>query len=247
MANRRMFSKSVTSSDSFLSMSATAQNLYFHLGMEADDDGFAPFTKISKMLGTSHDDMAQLLGREFLLQFPYGVYVVRDWKVNNEIRTDRYQPTMYQKELAYLKLNKSKQYYLSDNLPMVLPNDNQLETQDRLGKDRLGNKDTYVPPKGDTSPTKGNTWKPEYGELYIKAFNRLFNAQYRVTPTRVAKLKVRFKTYTPEQISTALIALSKSKFYRGDNDRGWKADPDFLIRSDEQVDKWLNKGGGEND
>ena len=78
---------------------------------------------------------------------------------------------------------------------------------------------------------------------YIEAFNKLFDARYIVTPARVAKLKARFKTYTPEQITQALVCLSKSKFHRGDNDRGWKADPDFLIRSDEQMDKWLNKGG----
>lgn len=139
MATRRMFSKNITSSDSFLSMSATAQNLYFHLGMEADDDGFAPFTKISKMLGTSHDDAAQLIGRGFLIQFPYGVYVIRDWKINNEIRSDRYQPTIYQEELSQLRLNASKQYYIdnTNSKPLVLPNDNHLATQDRIGKDRI--------------------------------------------------------------------------------------------------------------
>lgn len=147
-----MFSKDITSSDSFLSMSSTAQNLYFHLGMEADDDGFAPFTKVSKMLGTSHDDMAQLLGRGFLLQFPYGVFIIRDWKVNNQIRADRYKTTIYQKELSMLETNESYQYFIiNDNRGLFdnmeennhvetsgKPNGNQMATQYRLGKDRLG-------------------------------------------------------------------------------------------------------------
>ena len=146
MANRRMFSKDIISSDSFLSMSATAQNLYFHLGMEADDDGFVPFTKVSKMLGTSHDDMAQLLGRGFLIQFPYGVFVIRDWLINNQIRKDRYTPTIYQKELSRLRTNTSNQYFIENNNSLFdndnnndnwQPHGNHLATQVSIGKDRL--------------------------------------------------------------------------------------------------------------
>ena len=40
MAERRMFSKPLTSSDLFLEMPKDAQLLYFHLALDADDDGF---------------------------------------------------------------------------------------------------------------------------------------------------------------------------------------------------------------
>ena len=40
MAKRRMFSLDIVDTDSFLDMPASTQNLYFHLGMRADDDGF---------------------------------------------------------------------------------------------------------------------------------------------------------------------------------------------------------------
>ena len=39
MATRRMFSIRVTDSTRFLKMPATSQNLYFQLGLMADDDG----------------------------------------------------------------------------------------------------------------------------------------------------------------------------------------------------------------
>lgn len=39
MAERRMFSARITESTRFLKMPATSQNLYFHLGLNADDDG----------------------------------------------------------------------------------------------------------------------------------------------------------------------------------------------------------------
>ena len=40
MAERRMFAKTIIDSDAFLNMPLSAQALYFHLSMRADDDGF---------------------------------------------------------------------------------------------------------------------------------------------------------------------------------------------------------------
>ena len=39
MAERRMFSRKIINSDRFTELPFSAQTLYFHLGMEADDDG----------------------------------------------------------------------------------------------------------------------------------------------------------------------------------------------------------------
>lgn len=78
---------------------------------------------------------------------------------------------------------------------------------------------------------------------FLKIFNSLFKSKYQETDGRKKKLATRLKIYTFDQIITALKNLSESKFHQGDNDRGWKADPDFLLRSDEQIDKWLNNTG----
>ena len=57
MANRRMFSLDVIDTDNFLDMPLSAQGLYFHLGMRADDDGFiASPKKITKSVNASNDD-----------------------------------------------------------------------------------------------------------------------------------------------------------------------------------------------
>ena len=40
MAEKRMFSAKIIESDAFLDIPATAQMLYFHVCMNADDDGF---------------------------------------------------------------------------------------------------------------------------------------------------------------------------------------------------------------
>lgn len=78
--------------------------------------------------------------------------------------------------------------------------------------------------------------------IYIKKFNELFESKHLSTDGRKDKLTTRLNSYTLDQILVALDNLAASPFHRGNNDRSWIADPDFLIRNDEQVDKWLNKG-----
>lgn len=58
MAERRMFALKIIDSDAFLDMPASTQNLYFHLSMRADDDGFISNPKkIMRMIGASEDDI----------------------------------------------------------------------------------------------------------------------------------------------------------------------------------------------
>ena len=66
MADRRMFAKDITESDEFLDMSLSTQALYFHLGMNADDDGFVKNPKIiQKMIGAANDDFKVLLTKKY--------------------------------------------------------------------------------------------------------------------------------------------------------------------------------------
>lgn len=90
---------------------------------------------------------------------------------------------------------------------------------------------------------KNNNVNNKYSSVcstYVSEFNNLFKRDFRETGGRERKLKARLKNYTMDQILEALRNMSEDKFYSGGNDRGWVADPDFLILSDEQVDKFLN-------
>lgn len=99
MAERRMFSKVVIDSDTFLDMPLSAQALYFHLSMRADDDGFVNNPKrIQAYVGASTDDLKILLAKHFLIPFESGVVVIKHWKIHNYIQKDRYKETYYQKE-----------------------------------------------------------------------------------------------------------------------------------------------------
>ena len=137
MAQRRMFSRKITESDQFLDMPMSAQVLYFHINMQADDDGFVGNAKtIKRMIGASDDDLKLLIAKQFLIPFETGIVVIRDWKIHNYIQKDRYSETFYQHEKAQLETLGNKQYQRMDT--ECIQNVSSLDTQVRLGKDRLG-------------------------------------------------------------------------------------------------------------
>lgn len=140
MAERRMFAKSIIDSDAFLEMPLSTQALYFHLSMRADDDGFVNNPKkIAKMLGAGDDEFKVLLAKKFLIGFESGVIVIKHWKIHNYIQKDRYTPTKYFEEKNYLSLNENKAYSLvnSTKNQICIQDVYSLDTQVRLGKDRL--------------------------------------------------------------------------------------------------------------
>ncbi|HBC4458943.1 DNA replication protein [Enterococcus faecalis] len=147
MAERRMFAKTIIDSDAFLDMPLSTQSLYFHLSMRADDDGFINNPKkIQRMVGCGDDDLKLLIAKRFILVFDSGVIVIKHWKIHNYIRNDRYKPTLYQEEKAELVEKNSKAYtfkteVLESESHLGIPDDNhvgyQMDTQVRLGKDRL--------------------------------------------------------------------------------------------------------------
>lgn len=106
-----MFAKSIIDSDSFLNLPLTAQALYFHICMRADDDGFVnnPVV-IQRMVGASHKEMDILLAKNYLILFDSGIVLVKHWKIHNYIRSDRYKPTHYTDEKNTVTLSNSNIY-----------------------------------------------------------------------------------------------------------------------------------------
>jgi DnaD/phage-associated family protein len=153
MAQRRMFSKKITDTDVFLDMSLSAQCLYFHLNMEADDDGFLGNTKtIMRKIGASSDDLKLLFAKQFLIPFDNGVVVVKDWKIHNYIQKDRYNETQYLSEKRQLIVEENGMY------TKCIQDGYNMDTQVRLGKFRLG-KDRLEEEVGALSIYSDNTLK----------------------------------------------------------------------------------------
>ena len=77
-------------------------------------------------------------------------------------------------------------------------------------------------------------------EKILQAFNQLFGSNYQLTDGRKRQINLRLKVYTEEQILTAITRMSENPFYRGENRNGWKATPDYLLRNDEIIDRFIN-------
>ena len=116
MARKRMFDLGIIDTDLFLEMPQSTQNLYFHLGMRADDDGFVSNPKkIIRIIGANEDDLKILFSKEFIIPFESGIVVIRHWKLNNYIRKDKYVETIYKEEKKCLIEDENGIYNLNTN------------------------------------------------------------------------------------------------------------------------------------
>lgn len=132
MAERRMFAKVIIDSDAFLDMPLSAQALYFHLSMRADDEGFVGNPKkIQRMIGASDDDCKLLVMKRFILVFDSGIIVIKHWKIHNYIQADRFKPTTYVEEKSTLMLDQKKAY------TECIQNGYTPDTQVSIGKDSI--------------------------------------------------------------------------------------------------------------
>lgn len=183
MAQRRMFNKKITETDLFLDMPMSAQCLYFHLNMSADDDGFIGNVKtVKRMIGASDDDLKLLMAKEFIIPFESGVVVIKDWKIHNYIRSDRYAETVYLEEKKQLSVSDNGRY--TNGIQNVIPNDipkvDEWDTQVRLGKDRLG--------KGNKEILSGDAEQPIPYSSIIDYLNEQTEKKFKAASAANKKL-----------------------------------------------------------
>ena len=115
MAQKRMFAMTIVDSDAFLDMPLSAQALYFHLNMRADDDGFVGNPKkVMRTIGAADDDLKLLIAKRFLITFESGVIVIKHWRIHNTLSAGRYHETSYVSEKDMLKLKRNNAYTLND-------------------------------------------------------------------------------------------------------------------------------------
>lgn len=136
-----MFSKEITNSSEFQMMSPSAQALYFHIGMNSDDDGFCEAFTIVRMTESKPDDLRSLHEKGFIFLVDSKVCIVKDWHTNNDIRVDRYSRSKYLDKPQYADVYKTimeeKIQHLSrykDTLTGSTDGSTGGTTQVRLGK-----------------------------------------------------------------------------------------------------------------
>lgn len=113
MAEKRMFSKTIINSGKFLKMPPSSRALYFHLGLEADDDGVVEVWPVMEMTNASADDFNLLVTKGFIKVLNDDlVSFIPDWRIHNSIRPDRKKDSIYKDLLVSMvpdvKLVESK-------------------------------------------------------------------------------------------------------------------------------------------
>lgn len=88
--------------------------------------------------------------------------------------------------------------------------------------------------------------KPQFAEPYVDTWNLfainygLINGGIRVTESRKSKIRTRVREPSFDFIEI-LKKITKSAFLKGDNDRGWKVDFDFIMENDSNYIKILEE------
>jgi len=107
MAERRMISKNIVGSAKFIKLSLSAQALYFHLAVHADDDGIVEAFNVMRVIGANEGDFQALIDKQFIIMLNDDfVTYLPHWLDHNLIRDDR-------------KINSIYQDLLLDKLPNV--------------------------------------------------------------------------------------------------------------------------------
>lgn len=131
-----MFAKQIVLSDAFLDMPIGARCLYMTLGMVADDDGFVNSPRsVMRQCGAVDDDMKILIAKKFVLLFEDGVIVIKHWRINNYLRSDRYQETKYLDHKKRLQVENNGSYHMNDSgIPSTVYPDKDSIDKDSIGK-----------------------------------------------------------------------------------------------------------------
>lgn len=232
-----MFSKDITTSDIFVDMPMSSQLLYFHLGMEADDEGFIGNAKmLSRAYGSNNDDLTLLKAKGFIIMFDSGVSVVKDWNLNNRIRKDRIKETIYRSEKSLLTVDSLGVYQIDNQMTTSCqPIDNQMSAQYRLGKVRLVEVSKDIVPQSETvSPYK----------IIIDYLNDKAGTKYRSSSKDTQKhIKARFNNgFTLEDFKSVID--NKVSEWGNNTKMSTYLRPTTLFGT--KFESYLNqKGGGE--
>lgn len=223
MAKRRMFTMKIVDSDAFLDMPLSAQALYFHLNMRADDDGFVNNPKkIQRMIGASDDDAKLLLAKKFIIAFDSGVIVIKHWKMHNYIQSDRYEPTAYEDEKHMLTVNENKSYSL---LPDSLQASKCIQNVSKM----------------DTQVSIGKVSKDKDKDIYVRirdAFNSVCKSYppvTRLTDARKKKIEARLRDFSEDDILLAFHKAESSDFLSGRTGKWKGASFDWIIDSEKHM------------
>lgn len=235
MAERRMFSKRVVASARFLKMPISTQCLYFHLGLNADDDGIVEAYTTIKQIGATEDDLKVLVAKGFckVLNEDLVTYIT-DWRENNKLRADRKIDSIYKDLLLQMVPDADVQQTRrrADLKPLAecgRPMDVQWTSNGphrlgevRIGEDRLG--------KDNTHTTGGKLECGKLNNVYLT--QEQLDELYRLIPSQAERYIERFGRYK------AIKNIESHDDYAWI--RGWMDEDEAIVkeRRKQEAERW---------
>lgn len=261
MAAKRMFNIKLIKSDAFTSMPLSTQALYFHLNLEADDDGFIGNPNgVRRFVGASEDDMNLLIFKGFLIKFDSGVVVVKHWRMHNTLKGDRYVETAYQEEGSMLYLKKNGAYTFDaeqavsrlenkwkQNVSKMFPQSSTVqcsvvESSKELLLPNKENKGEALTPAIATATIETvkqqHTYIPPSG-IYVEIQNLYNNICTKLQPVeRMTNKRKRFintlldNGFIISDFEKAFHRVDESEYFNNLKDSQWKPTFDWIIQED---------------
>lgn len=237
MADKRMFTKEIVESDDFLDMPYSARCLYFHINLNADDDGFlnSP-NKVMRISDATKDDLNLLIEKRFILSFPGGVICVKHWLMHNTLKKDRYKGTKYQEFLSTLEVKENGAYTEKAKQTEAETErfQNGIETETERKHSIV--KDSIVKDSIDKERIEKD------GQQIVDLFHSLcpsFNQVKYLSEKTKANIAESLSFFTLDDFKTLFIKAEASAFLKGENEKKWSATFDWLIKA-ENITKVLN-------
>ncbi|MDU1316911.1 hypothetical protein [Anaerococcus hydrogenalis] len=238
MALKRMFSNSIIDSDDFMTLSNDAQLLYFYLGMATDDDGFTKkYRTTMRALGINGNALEELEKHGFIYIFEEkNLVLIRDFKINNDLKNDRYHETIYQEEFKRIE-EKDKRYFLIKNemYPECIQDVSRMDTEHNITKhnqtkpnqtnNNISN-NKYISNGGDEENKELN--KNDYIKKIIDEWNKI--PELENISNREKDVEVIISNYGVKETLKVIDNIKYSKFLRGmTNNSTWKVSLKWII------------------
>ncbi|MDU6547859.1 hypothetical protein [Anaerococcus vaginalis] len=251
MALKRMFSNSIIDSDDFMTLSNNAQLLYFYLGMATDDDGFTKkYRTTMRALGINENALKELEKCGFIYIFEEkNLVLIRDFKINNDLKNDRYHETIYQEEFKRIE-EKDKRYFLIKNemYPECIQDVSRMETEHNITKPNKAkpNETKNIPninsiSNGDDEENKELN-KNDYIKKIIDEWNKI--PELENISNREKDVDVIISNYGVKNTLKVIDNIKYSKFLRGmTNNSTWKVSLKWIILK-KNFQKILENGFG---
>lgn len=114
--SKTMFDSKVIETAKFLELKPSTRDLYTHLQLSSDDDGFIANPKgITRFIGAKESDLKTLINEGYLYCFPSGVAIVWHYWVNNKHDSHNHRPTLFIEEKSLIYEDESHVYRLKES------------------------------------------------------------------------------------------------------------------------------------